>query len=89
MRIENWSLSRHLFSPYNAPEVATHHLMGIVYGHPVYGDGKLLQTSPIKKIENGLVVTRSGGVYELGKVAPDYEAQFPGARARLLMSSPA
>ncbi len=55
-----------------------------MYGHPNHDDGKEVSTSRIINVDDGLVFTKSGSVYELGSVDPDYELEYPGARKRLL-----
>jgi hypothetical protein len=49
-------------------------LFGTVTGHPIKKDGEKVQTSSIEKIFKGRkqVRTRSGSVYTLGKVDPEY-----------------
>jgi len=85
MKIENWGIVLR-GGPYQAPEQFTTHLVGAVYGHPNprHYDGKHIQTSAIVSGDPATetVTTRSGSVYELGEVAPEYEKQFPGARER-------
>lgn len=81
MRLENWSAVR---GAYKAPEQGGY-LIGDVYGHPTRPDGRCIRTSTIVKIDPvaETIETRSGSIYELGKVDPDYEKVFPGARARV------
>lgn len=84
MRIENWSVGRHpKSSPYQAPEYCLA-ISGEVYDSPVFKQGEQITTNVIKNVdfENQLVTTKSGSVYELGAAHPDYEKEFPNARAR-------
>lgn len=81
IRIEDWHVSG---NPYAAPEVRTLHLSGKIYGHQDFPNGSNVSTSAIDGSENGLIKTKSGSLYEIGSVNPDYEAKFPNAKARLL-----
>lgn len=82
--INNWSVTPDTSEPYLAPELRKSRLVGVVYGHPELEDGTFIRTSVIDKVENGLVVTRSGTRYELVDPDPAYEAAFPNAKARVL-----
>jgi hypothetical protein len=84
-RLENWSLIL-IGNSSSPPECQSKHLVGNVYGHPKarHKDGKEIRTSAIIGIKDGKVLVASGMEYELGKVNPEYEAEFPGARARIL-----
>ena len=42
----------------------------------------------VGKTSDNKVITKSGSVYELGVVLPDYEQHFPNARDRLLNTLP-
>jgi hypothetical protein len=85
-KLEKWSLCCDAPDPYKAPEQQQQqqipHLQGFVYNHPNFKDGDPLTTSRIVKMENGLVVTRSGSKYELGEVDPEWEKLFPNAAER-------
>lgn len=84
MRIENWSIGRHPSSSvYLAPELCLA-VSGEVYDSPKFKQGEFITTNIIKEVdcENQLVTTKSGSVYELGAAHPDYEKEFPNARAR-------
>ena len=70
------------------PEQKPQHLFGFVRGHPFHADGKQLRTSRLVYRKDGCVLTRSGSQYELGDPHPDYEAEYPEARQRLLASLP-
>lgn len=79
IRIENWGVvSSPEVTPYTPPECITTSLSGEVYGHLRIPDGEFVVTSNIVKAEGRLVYTRSGSVYELGKVAARYEKEYPG-----------
>lgn len=86
MKLENWSIVSVNFSPYTPPELLPKALHGLVYGNPKFADGEEVTTTPIAGVRDGKAVTRSGSVYELGTVNPNYEAQYPGARERFLGS---
>lgn len=83
MRLENWCIVSD-GDPYLAPEMQKSYLNGKVYGHPRFDEGHYVTTSRIIEVKDGKVHTRSGSVYELGKVDPSYEEQFPKALERLL-----
>ncbi len=83
MRLENWSVFSDA-NPYQAPELGRKYLQGYVLGHPSFNDGEHVHTTAIVAAEDGVIVTASGSRYELGEVDPGYEAQYPGARERLL-----
>lgn len=84
MRIENWAIVTRPLNPYQAPEQCLA-VSGEVYDNPKFKQGEQITTSVIKSFdcENQLVTTKSGSVYELGVAHPDYEKEFPNARARL------
>lgn len=78
MRIENWSLVV-------VGKDETQSLSGQVFGNPKFNDGQFVTTSRIVgKNSQNEVITKSGNSYELGQIKRDYEAEFPGARNRLL-----
>lgn len=81
MKLENWAV---VFNPFKAPEARRPQLEGDVYGHPTRPDGQCITTSYVSHIDGNIVVTHSGSRYELGEPAPEYEAMFPNAKARVL-----
>ena len=83
-RLENWSITGR--DPYLAPELQEACLYGTVYGHLRLKDGNTVVTSSIVKSEGEIIITHSGSQYELGKVDPEYEKEFPNARERLFES---
>ncbi len=90
MRLENWGLccGQALRNPYMAPELQKIYLCGTVYGHPNHQDGKFITTSRViavrkKGHRETMVDTRSGSVYVLGTVDPEYEKLFPNALQRV------
>lgn len=75
-RLENWALVRPLpDDPFQAPEMVPPHLVGAVYGHPRYPDGKKVRTGPLRAAEGRTVITRNTH-YELGTPAPEYLASL-------------
>ena len=82
--INNWFIAPDTSEPWRAPELRKTRLVGVVYGHPELADGTFIRTSVIDKVEDGLVVTRSGTRYELMDPDPAYEAAFPNAKGRVL-----
>lgn len=85
-KLENWSILRFTADPYQAPELWKQHLIGTVYGHPYIADGKIVSTSSIVGCEGEFIKTKSGSLYDLGKVNPEYEKEYPNARKRLFDS---
>ena len=87
MLLDKWGLVP-VGSPFLAPEIRAHGLMGIVHGSEDFPDGAQIVTSELERIEqDGDVLyahTASGSIYQLGEVAPEYEAKFPNAVERLL-----
>lgn len=85
MRIEQWAVvvlpGQSVFM---APECRANALHGFAYGHPRFADGEEITTSALVGVEDGKIRTKSGSVYELGEVDPKYEAEYPGARERIL-----
>lgn len=85
LRLEEWYIAGNQRSPYDAPELWIPCLCGRVYDHPLHEDGKELITSAvIGKTNDGKIRTRSGSLYELGKVREDYYNLYPNAMERLL-----
>ena len=84
--MNNWSIVNAWYDvdPYTPPELIPKHLHGNVEGHPNFFEGEEVTTSPIVKVQDGKIHTRSGSVYELGSIDPGYEKVFPNARARVL-----
>ena len=85
-RLEHWSIIVRRGDPYQSPEQASGCLclQGFIYEDERFSDGLPITTTLIREIKDGGVVTKSGTFYELGKVLPEYEEQFPNARKRLL-----
>ncbi len=73
-RLENWALSHSEDEVEAAQVLCNSRLTGEVYNHPVerHYDGKEIITSPIRKSIGRQVTTRTGTVYELGEVHPEY-----------------
>lgn len=86
MRLENWSVTRTVLNPYQAPETGTPALAGRVYGHEAIEDGSFIITTRPVTVSDGKVRTASGSLYELGEVDPGYEAAYPNAKERLFAS---
>ena len=84
-RLENWAFVGR--NPYASPEMQQYGLKGFVYNHPrgIFKDGDEIITSAISHLnEHGQIVTKSGTVYELGEIDPEYEKMYPNAKERLL-----
>jgi len=63
VRIKNWAVCTDS-NEYTAPEAVYCYLHGEIYGHPLYPDGKAVNTSYIKSSEGRFITTKSR-VYEL------------------------
>ena len=87
MILNNWAFVT-TGGPYDAPEMFVSRLNGDVTGHPNFPDGHNVTTSRVMGKRGELVVTRSGSLYELGTVLPEYERQVPNARERLFKVLP-
>lgn len=86
-RLENWSVVYGDINPYQPPELQKQYLHGTIFNHPKFTDGVgNITTSHIVGIEGDKVRTKSGTLYELGEVDPEYEKIFPNARQRFLTS---
>lgn len=68
-RLDNWSVS--IKDPYTPPELGVH-LHGVVTGHPSKRDGTEITTSRITHSSGRRVTTKSGTVYQLGRIDPKY-----------------
>ena len=71
MKLNNWSVV-YSGSPYQAPELRSMRLHGIVDNHPRLGKDQCVTTSTIVKAEGRTITTHSGSVYELGDIDPEY-----------------
>jgi len=79
-KLEKWFI---IDTKFDLSKPKSTHLMGVVYGHPVFKDGEFIQTSPVIRIDKDTITTKSGSRYVLGESDPDYEALYPDARKRL------
>ena len=70
VKLEKWCMCA---LPWQAPEVRETYLEGDVFGHPKHKDGKRIITSSIIKSEGRFVTSKTGTVYELGFLKPDYK----------------
>ena len=68
VKIEGWSMSMGLSSPYDAPELAALILMGDVVDHPRFEEGEHVRTSSVIGIDlpNKIVETKNT-IYILGE----------------------
>ena len=78
--IDNFSFKEIILPPWNVsiytgPElyVSRSVIEGKVFNHEKYEDGKLITTSVIKKIVNGIIYTETGSTYTLRNAEPKYE----------------
>ena len=62
-------------SIYTGPElyVSKTVIVGKAFNHKKYEDGKIITTSSIEKINNGIIYTESGSTYTLRNAEPKYE----------------
>ena len=86
IKSEGWSLGTlSLMGGFVSPEFQGDVcLYGVSYGDDRRPDGRMVRSSPIACIEDGMVRTESGSLYELGEVCPDYEKLYPNAKERVL-----
>lgn len=80
--INNWAVVTP-GDPYLPPECRVQCLSGTAVNHPRLG-GQRVTTSKLVGQRQGLVLTYSGSLYELGTVKAEYEEAYPDARSRLL-----
>tara|TARA_B110000495_G_scaffold203492_1_gene227461 strand:- start:4292 stop:4561 length:270 start_codon:yes stop_codon:yes gene_type:complete len=76
--IHNWSTTTIPADPYKAPEQITQHLQGKI------SEDKRIITSAVVGQHQGMIRTKSGSLYALGEIDPDYDYAFPMAKQRLL-----
>ena len=87
VRIENWAVvaNRAEIDRTGQPPIR---IRGFVTGHPHCVDGTEITTSPITHRQEECYITSNGTHYELGRVAPEYDARFPKAKEGLLQCIP-
>ncbi len=71
VKLDNWSVLSNA-DPYLAPELRKSCLKGVPTGHPRKPDGKVIYTSSIVSVAGRKITTRSGTVYCLGRIDPNY-----------------
>ena len=76
-KLENWAVITKDVSPYLAPELRKPCLTGNIFDDDRFVDGTIITTSAITDIDQRKIRTKSGTIYELGKVKPEYQKQFP------------
>jgi len=88
VRIENWSFGMHAETPYDPPEIWVPRFNGDVYGYPGRADGENILTSALIGYDDktGEFICQSRR-YVLGKADAPYEAMFPGAKERIVISA--
>lgn len=86
-KLENWSVVQTELDPYQSPEMQKKYLHGTVFGHDKFPDGDIITTSSIVQAIDKKIYTRSGSVYSLGVVDPEYEKLYPRAKQRLFNNS--
>jgi hypothetical protein len=83
-RLENWRVvhasHNDAFLP---PELSGIALVGRVFGHPRFQDGREIETSAIAAVAGRIITTRSGSRYELGEPEPGY-AEWCKQRGRVI-----
>lgn len=67
IRLHRWSVTQASDDPYLAPEAKPACLLGIRDS-----DGRYVKTSPIFKVEGKEITTKSGSVYILEDMDPDF-----------------
>lgn len=73
MKLENWSV---------ITRGERTSLLGNVFGHsnPRHEDGKSVVTSRVVSVDGRKITTRSGSVYTLGKISPEYREYIKRTR---------
>jgi len=71
--MEDWSIVKTTSDPYKSPEQAVPRLVGRVYKHYKFADETFIVTSVLEIMEDNLVKTISGNIYELGQPSRQYE----------------
>jgi hypothetical protein len=66
-RLHRWSVTQYSDDPYLAPEQQCASLLGTRDT-----DGRFVKTSPVVKVEGKQITTRSGSVYILEDMDPDF-----------------
>lgn len=87
--IENWCVTYQDNNPYLAPELRKQCLGGRATNVEDLDDlytENIITSSIVGKTKEGHVVTKSGSVYTLGTINPEYEKLYPNAKNRLLDS---
>ena len=72
MKLNKWSTVSENATPYMAPELIRLSLHGKVDNHPKLGKNKEVTTSTIEKVDGRKITTRSGNLYILGKIDPNF-----------------
>ena len=83
MKLERWAVIQGEVDPYQPPELAKRYISGMVYGNIEFPEGYFVRTSELLFVEDGHAFTKSGSIYKLGDVHPDYEKRYPNALERL------
>lgn len=81
--LENWSITLCPRNPYLAPELRR----ACLQGQRDSEEGYVITSPILGKTPDNHIQTHNS-IYILGTVDPAYEAQFPGARNRLLSTLP-
>ncbi len=69
--IDNWACVYNDEQAFLPPELRVLLIKGTVTGHPKYPDGKRIQTSRVRRVENKIVYTQNS-VYRLGEPKKDW-----------------
>lgn len=70
--LEQWSTCYASGDIYDAPEVRGTCLNGIVTDHPRFDGSSKVTTTRVVEVNGRIVTTRSGSVYKLGTIDPEY-----------------
>ena len=72
--LQDWEVRMRSTDPYCPPECNYNCLSGFPHGHPTKDQQRKVITSGLAKVEGRMVTTKSGTVYQLGRINPKYRA---------------
>lgn len=85
--VEDWYLREDDSNPYLAPELRQKVLVGRVYGHPKFEDGKIIRTSSLRAFDlSARSATTRNTSYYLGAPKQDYAEKYPEAMIGMVES---
>jgi hypothetical protein len=70
-RLEEWATVIYP-DPWQPPEMQSIAIRGKIYNHPNYEDGHEIITSSIASANGKIITTKSGSIYQLGKINKEF-----------------